>query len=80
MNRKTAAPMTPLERRLRRGGERVRYSFSSLVAGGATWFAPGVVIQDTNTPPLLFSECVVFCISKILSFRNFLKELESRAK
>ena len=29
------------QRRLRRGGERVRYSFSSLAAGGATWFAPG---------------------------------------
>ena len=33
--------LLPLERRLRRGGERVRFSFSSLAAGGATWFAPG---------------------------------------
>ena len=32
---------TAPERRLRRGGERVRYSPSSLVVDGATWFAPG---------------------------------------
>ena len=36
----------------KRGGERVRYSLSSLVAGGATWFAPGLgdEIRDSNTP------------------------------
>ena len=41
IHRDTPKKETLPERRLRRGGERVQYSLSSLVAGGATWFAPG---------------------------------------